>query len=362
MVTIYDVAREAGINHTTVSHAFSGKRSVAPATRERVFEAARKLGYHANAAARSLASHNTHIIGLAAPLDLPMRALAEGSFSRFIMSIGDRLNDHGYKMLCLVSPDPDTSDLVGIVRGGHVDGMLLLQVRTGDPRIAAMQAEGIPFVAIGRPRDAAGIVRVDADFGLAAEMAVNHLVQLGHHEISMLTAFSSGEPVFGFQYHALAGFRRAHKALGLRLQRGQVLRHGEHTGIAEALEPFLATKPRTACTAIVTSTDIEAATTLRLLSANGIRVPDDISLLALADTALTDLANPPITAVRFSPEAMSRTAVDLVVAMLAGQRPRRTEHLVPVELVERESTRRRGVACVSMQSRTSAIASAHVEQ
>jgi DNA-binding LacI/PurR family transcriptional regulator len=54
--------------------------------------------------------------------------------------------------------------------------MLLLQVRMGDPRIAAMQAEGIPFVAIGRPRDAAGVVRVDADFALAPEMAVNHLL------------------------------------------------------------------------------------------------------------------------------------------------------------------------------------------
>jgi DNA-binding LacI/PurR family transcriptional regulator len=80
MVTIYDVAREAGVNHTTVSHAFSGKRSVAPSTWERVVEAAWKLGFHANAAARPLASRKTHIIGLAAPLDLPMRALAEGSF------------------------------------------------------------------------------------------------------------------------------------------------------------------------------------------------------------------------------------------------------------------------------------------
>jgi len=337
MVTIYDVAREAGVNHTTVSHAFSGKRPVAEATRERIFEAARKLGYQANAAARSLASRSTRIVGLAAPLDLPMRALAEGSFSRFIMSIGDRLNDHGYKMLCLVSPDPDTSDLVSIVRGGHVDGMLLLQVRTDDPRIAAMQTEGIPFVAIGRPREASGVVRVDADFEHAAEMAVEHLARLGHQRIALLSAFSAGQPVFGFQYHAIAGFRKAHKALGLHYNSSQILQHGDHAGLAEVLEPLLA--PRPASTAIIATTDIEAATALRTLSARGFRVPDDISLVALADTRLTDLSNPPITAMRFSPDDMSRAAVDLLVAMLAGHRPRRMEHLVPVEFIERESTK-----------------------
>ena len=287
MATIYDVAREAGVNHTTVSHTFSGKRPVAPATRERVLAAAKKLGYQPNAAARSLASRSTRIIGLAAPLDLPMRALSEGSFARFIMNIGDRLNDHGYKMLCLVSPDPDTSDLVGLVRGGHVDGMLLLQVRTDDPRIPAMRAEKIPFVCMGRPRELAGVVRVDADFVHAAEQAAEHLMSLGHRHISFLTAFSGGQPVFGFQYYALAGFRRAHRACGLPAYPGQILRHGESRGLVEVLGPIL--ERRSPSTAIIATTDIEAATTLHLLSAAGIRVPDDISLIALADTALTEL-------------------------------------------------------------------------
>jgi DNA-binding LacI/PurR family transcriptional regulator len=139
----------------------------------------------------------------------------------------------------------------------------------------------------------------------------------------------------------------------------QILRHGEPTGLTEALEPLLA--PCSASTAIITTTDIEAATALRALSARGVRVPDDVSLLALADTALTELANPPITALRFSPDDMSRIAVDLVVAMLAGQRPRRSEHLVPVELVARESTRPLGVARISSLSSTLAEASMQEE-
>lgn len=83
---------------------------------------------------------------------------------------------------------------------------------------------------------------------------------------------------------------------------------------------------------------LAAATALHALNAGGIRVPHDLSLVALADTALTWFADPPITAAHVSPELTSRIAVDLIVEMLAGRKPRRIEHLVPIEIAVREST------------------------
>src|SRR5579871_2881746 len=101
MATIHDVARLAGVGHTTVSHALSGRRPVAPATRERILDAVRQLGYQPNAAARSLVNRRTRTVGLIAPLDLHDEdvrvhgdAIYASNYGEFILAIGDRLNAH----------------------------------------------------------------------------------------------------------------------------------------------------------------------------------------------------------------------------------------------------------------------------
>jgi DNA-binding LacI/PurR family transcriptional regulator len=339
MATIRDVARMAGVNHTTVSHALSGKRPVAAATRDRVLAAIQQLGYHPNAAAQSLVSRRTRTVGLVAPLDGDLHDLAESGYSQFITFVADRLGDHDYRLLCLVARDPDPFDVVRLVRSGQVDGMLQLQVRVEDARVAVLRQAGLPFVAIGRTRESTGLVRADADFVTAGEIAVRHLAGLGHRRIALLSATEGGHPFFGYQYHTLAGFRRAHRALGLRAHRAQVLGYDPRRGLERTLDPLFGAN---APTALIATTPIEAVFALRALAAHGLRVPDDLSLVAIGDTMLAELAQPPLTVVRFSPAQLTAVAVDLLVGMLAGQQPARLEHLVPVELVPRESTRRIG--------------------
>ncbi len=340
MATIHDVARLAGVNHTTVSHALSGKRPVAAATRERVLAAVQQLGYHPNAAAQTLVSRRTRTVGLVAPIDIHSPVLAESSYHQFIIGAADRLNTHDYRLLCLVARAPDPSDVVRLVRSGQVDGMLLLQVRVDDPRVEALHNEGLPFVTIGRSRNVAGVVCADADFTAAAEIAVRHLADLGHSRIAFLTTAQNGLPIFGFEHHALVGFRRAHRALGLRYHRDQVLGHGLEAGMEDALRPLL--QGNTGITALIASTSIYTAMAMHALAAQGLRVPDDLSIMALGDSMLAELAHPPITLVRFSPAELTGIAVDLLVGMLAGRQPARLEHLIPVELVLRQSTRRVG--------------------
>src|SRR5579884_2047478 len=178
MATIGDVARLAGVTRTTVSHALSGKRPVAPATRERVLAAVRALGYRPNAVARSLVLRRTQTIGLSLPIDAHYRSLSDGAYLRFISAIADRLSSHGYKLLCLISADLGVTDLADLARDGHVDGVLLLELHLDDPRVAALQEVGLPFVAIGRPLDTAGLVHVDADSVQATEDAVRYLFGL----------------------------------------------------------------------------------------------------------------------------------------------------------------------------------------
>jgi len=325
------------VARTTVSHALSGKRPVALETRERVLAAVRELGYQPNVAARSLTSRRIHTVGLALPLDFYEDTLPEGPFFGFIAHAADQLGHHDHKLLCLISHESEPAELVRLAQSGYVDGLLLLQVRYTDPRVAPLRDAGVPFVTIGRPHDTTGLACVDADLTAAAEIAVGHLVDLGHRRIAFLTAFRNGAPVYGFQYHALTGFERARRLHNLCSDQQHFLTydpaHGPHAALGALIDD------PDGPTGLITTTDIEAAAALQVLSAHGQSVPADLSLITLGDSMLMELAHPPVTAIRFSVAEETCAAVDLLMDILTGAQPGCQQRIIPVELLPRYSTR-----------------------
>jgi DNA-binding LacI/PurR family transcriptional regulator len=139
MATIADVARQAGVAPSTVSHALSGKRQVAAAMRERIITAASELGYEPNATAGNVRGRRTRTVGLSLALDSPGRTLSHGPFAEYVADIADALAAHDYKLLCLVARLPEASDLARLVHGGHLASLILLQVRLDDPRVHALR-------------------------------------------------------------------------------------------------------------------------------------------------------------------------------------------------------------------------------
>jgi LacI family transcriptional regulator len=201
----------------------------------------------------------------------------------------------------------------------------------------------LPFVAMGRATNAGDIVCVDTDLAAAADLAVRHLRDLGHVRI----AFLGDKPVFGYQYHALAGFRRAHKAYGLALQRDDLLHHVQGADIHAALQPFLARDHGP--TALVTTADVDAISALHFFGEHGIRVPDDVAIVTLGDSVLTQLSQPAISAVFYSLEDYCRRAVEALIDLINGREPPRQHVLLPVHLIPRGSTAARrslGVSAV----------------
>ncbi len=342
MATIGDVARLAGVTRTTVSHALSGKRPVAPATRERVLAAVRALDYRPNAVARSLVLRRTQTIGLSLPIDAHYRSLSDGAYLRFISAIADRLSSHGYKLLCLISADLGVTDLADLARDGHVDGVLLLELHLDDPRVTALQEVGLPFVAIGRPLDTAGLVHVDADSVQATEDAVRYLFGLGHRRI----AFLGDTAVQSFHHRAMRGFYRAHEDYGLSVEPAQFLTLSPEMSLSDALAPLL--DPASDVTALLVVSDHHTLSVLHILAEHGRRVPDDLSVFALCDSPVMPLSHPPITALTLPVDRMSHTAVDVLIEMLAGRPPRQEAHILPFgEMVVRRSVRRAGPALLA---------------
>lgn len=332
MVTVADVAARAGVAPSTVSQALSGHRPVNAETRARILAVASELGYRPNVLASNLRHSRTRTIGLAVSLDLPGRTLAAGPFSEFVEAVADSLTPRGYKLLCLISRSPETSELVKLAQEGHVDGLLLLQIRLHDARIAALRSVGLPFVAMGRALSNRGFVWVDSDLSGAAEVAVRHLLDRGHRRL----AFLGDTPIFGYQYHALAGFLRAVDSCGLSPLEASALPYNDSTPLQAALEPFL--QRESGPTALITTADLDAMGALRFFVEQGLRVPEDVAIVTLGDSLLTQLATPSITALCYSFADYCRQAVDLLLALIEGHMPEGPLDLVPMSLVRRESS------------------------
>jgi DNA-binding LacI/PurR family transcriptional regulator len=230
-----------------------------------------------------------------------------------------------------VSRSPEADELVRLAREGHADGLLLLQIRLHDARLSALLAEGLPFVAMGRCENQPDLAWVDTDLEGAADLAVRHLLEGGHRHI----AFLGAKPIFGYQYHALKGFTRAHELAGLPLRPHDLLPYDAATGVGAALQPFLR---HDGPTALITSADLEAVEALHFFSAHGLRVPDQVALVTLGDSPLTQLAKPAISAVSYAIEDYCRYAVDLLIDLIEGKDPPRRQVLLPETLIQRESS------------------------
>ena len=181
--TINEVARRAGVAKTTVSHALSGKRPVAPETRERIFAVMRDLQYSPSPVARRLAGSPAHAIALVLPLASPSISDVE---VRFIAAIGAVINRRGYTFLTLTSPQVNVDDLRRIVYSGLVDGVVLMRIQVRDERVKLLKDGNIPFVMIGRTRDNKGLTYVDLNGETAIGLAVDYLGELGHHAVGFV--------------------------------------------------------------------------------------------------------------------------------------------------------------------------------
>ncbi|MFS2030412.1 LacI family DNA-binding transcriptional regulator [Curtobacterium sp. CT11-45] len=213
MATMQQVADRAGVSIATVSFVVNGTKYVTPATTARVQAAMRELKFRGNVVARALASRRTRIIALLFPTT---GNRFSPTTSQFFMSAAERASERGYHLV-LWPVDPAGDDLDDLVSGGLVDGVILMEVRMDDPRVAVLTALDVPFTLIGRTRDSSGLPFVDIDFETTIESSIDHLQSLGHRRFALVLEDLEGTPMAGYAPHlrAEATFRQVTAARGL---------------------------------------------------------------------------------------------------------------------------------------------------
>lgn len=330
MVTIGDVAKAAGVSASTVSYVLSGKRPISPETMARVRKSIDELSYRPHAGARALASRRTAIVGLAAPLrsgnNVPV-------VLQFVSAVAEGARRRAHDVL-LVTQDEGVEGVRRVGQTALVDGFVLMDVPSDEPRAAILRDMGVPFVLIGYPDDRDGVTCIDFDFAAAARTCVGHLADLGHRTIGMLGAAPTEyERRISYAVRFVAGFEGAVADRGVDGHWRPVSTGFDAVGAA--VRDLLTERPET--TGLVVHNEGALGSVLHTLSRLGLRVPQDMSVVVVAPDAMAVDHGVRLTGVAIPAEEIGLVAVDLLLDHLEGDRPHETR-LVSSPLTLRDST------------------------
>ncbi len=310
VVTIGDVARVAGVSRSTVSYALSGKRTISAETRDRIAKAVTDLGFTPNAGARALATSQTMVIGLLVQF---LRDEFPPAMMQYVLPISDAAREAGYDILMVTEEDGPRA-LQRITDSDMVDGVILLNVGHEDPRLEVLRAARQPGALVGLPRDTEGLDVFDLDFAASARMVIDHLHELGHREVILVSPpvhviARGGAYVWRFRDAALE--RGGHWGMVLRAAYGEA----QQPAVSDRLHAILDENP--SATAVVIHNDAMIAALPSVLAARGVRVPRDLSVVGVYSEEFGRLFSLPYTAVETSPDALGRSAVHALVSRMA---------------------------------------------
>ena len=291
LIGIRDLARHLAISIGTVSRALNDRADVNPLTRQRVREAAAKLGYSPNQSGRSLRRGRTDLVAMIVPSGSD-NTLINTVFLSVLDGLKRRLGEHGLDLAIFLESGSD--DRFGPVRRvterGLADALIIADTEGVDPRVDYLGKLAKPFVAFGRTRTPARHAWVDADFEAAVEGAVERLVALGHRRIGLAL------PDLRRNYLDLVatGYRRAMRTRGLPVDdRWDIRRPSGERGGLDAADALLGADPRP--TAVLVSESMHAVALYRRLNEVGLRPGQDISILGLLPEARAQYLLPTLT-------------------------------------------------------------------
>jgi DNA-binding LacI/PurR family transcriptional regulator len=326
-VTIFDVAGAAGVSITTVSHVFSGNRRVGAATRERVQDVARQLGYRPRSTAQALAHGRTNTLAL--QLSISGESLVLNPFlTSLLSSLSLSAIDRGFAFV-YVPPGRTAAGFVEpLLDAGSVDAAVLVDPVRGDPFVEAVAERTFPYVSIGRILGVTSDYWIDNDHHAICEKVVAHLASEGYRRPALLTVPFDLSYVVDYTngFRAAAGEDApivvADDLTDLAAQHAA----GRALGSAQPPDAFFCIHDRLAVGALVAAAEAD------------VPVPAALGVVGIGDS-LASHAHPALTSVRVFPERAGAAAVELLEAVLRG-----TEAEVPVlvdaQLVRRKSTRR----------------------
>ncbi|GAB3854301.1 LacI family DNA-binding transcriptional regulator [Nocardioides maradonensis] len=308
-VTVIEVARVAGVSKSTAARALSDSPGVSPAARKRVIAAAESLGYRVNRMASALRAGESRLIGLV------VTNLVNASIHTITEVVQSRAQEAGYQVLLGVTGgDPDReAHLIDTLIDHRVDGLIIMGTGANTDRINSLAQAGLPVVSLIRRAKNGLTPAVLPDNYHGAYEATQYLLGLGHRQI----AFLGGDLGVTSGHERFAGYRSALEQAGDEVNDLLVHRGPFDVAFGSSAMTQLLDGPAS-FTALLVGNHEATYGVLSTLAARGVRVPEDLSVIAFEDFHWFATWTPPITVVDIDSGAIANATFDSLIAQIKG--------------------------------------------
>jgi LacI family transcriptional regulator len=332
-VTIHDVAKRLNLSVTTVSRALAGYDDVAEATRQRVVETSREMGYVPSHAARQLRRKRTETIGLVFPT-MGSR-FSDPFFSEFMAGVGDEASHRNHDLLVSVASPGESEQATyqRLVNSRRVDGFVLVRMRLEDWRIRYLSQKGFPFVSFGRSQTVGDSPYIGVDGRAGVRELVRHLVSLGHQRI----AFIGAPAGLTLSRDRLDGYRDGWQDAGIAFDSDLVLEGPlTRSGGYEAAEALLDREPTPS--AIIGANDLTALGAMRAAQERGLAVGPELAIAGFDGIEASEHSHPPLTTIYQPVYDIGRRVCSMLVTIIEGDELPEAQLVIEPKLIIRQST------------------------
>lgn len=325
-----DIAAKVGVSVSTASRALAGNTAISAETRQSVQEAAAALGYRMPAQGRRTRKSATRMVGVV------VGALHNRFMTQLLEHLHHALHEAGYQLTLIIDSMSEAGALQTLrpLVDGYLDGLIIATATLDSPVVAELRRRGIPIVLVVRSVDQPGLDTVEIDNVHAGEVAVRHLVELGHRKIGLVmgprNTSTSRDRVQGtLRYLASQGFAQADVPLVW----------GEYTTESGYSCAMAMLEAHPELTGVVTGNDTIAIGVLEAARRRGLAVPEQLSVIGFDDIPIAGSPLVALTTIRQPVEAMARTAARRLVERMNSHAPSAAlRDLLPIHLIQRGTT------------------------
>jgi LacI family transcriptional regulator len=336
-ITSQDVANMAGVSRTTVSFVLNDVEGpvISMETRQRVRDAAERLNYVPDSRAQALAGRRAKAIGLVMTRS-PHHIATDTFLPQIIGGLMDVIKDNKLRLLIeYVEMEHQDRAYLELASAKHIDGLLLLTPRLDDAGLRKLEEVDVPTVLMG-DTEGLNLFSVDVDNQLAAQKAVEYLLELGHKKIACI---AQAPVTFSAVPERVQGYKNALIQAGIEPD-DELIRYADFTPESgyEQMKSLLGSG-REFTAAFIASDNVAIGAKSALREA-GIRIPENISIVGFDDIPWAQYADPPLTTVHLHAQELARRACLVLMDLLKGIEPEMRRQVIDTQLVVRKSCRR----------------------
>lgn len=327
-VSIKDIARSAGVSHSTVSRALAGSPLVKEETKQRIVRIAGEMGYTPHALARSLVTRRTQTIGVV------VTTIADPFVSEVVRGIEETGQSFGYNVILCNSNAEPKRELAAVkaLREKRVDGIIVTASRVGELYLPRLQDFDVPIVLVNSQQTGPYVHSIATDDEFGGQMATEHLIGLGHRRIGYIASPNNTSS----SQARMTGYAKALADHGIARDPALYAEgDGRPAAGRKAMAQLLALPSPPS--AVFCYNDMTAIGALRAIKEAALSIPADISVIGYDDIPIVEYLDPPLTTIAQRKYDMGCWAMQMLLDLLAGSSEVENVTVEPT-LVVRDST------------------------